>query len=390
MKFNTFVASIEDIQMCAATPSLEEVLIEPREFGREGRISAEYALELARYATECGLKPVLVWDILMTQGEFKVKCDHIGALDLTNFDAIRTQCPGAAAWVREHLPRKNLQFVVENSNHNLPGLKRWVRDLAPQRLVLSTQLPEEKLIACCRELSTQCEILGAGKILLFYSKRHLLQSNFSSGEELADARWLYADSMSEESASRPFPTIENEHGTFMYLNKDHFILDKLGDLDAAGMHTVRIDMRDLKEEGHSAIGVKELCEKVLANDSALEKRWPRPTSAPFFKRNRTDKQFARMKPQTRLLRDKSCLAEVVSVERGEAIAIFVLQDFSPEDAKFTFISHDGDAVHTSIESFVDLSGSHVEVCQAQSLVICPWIKGIKPGAILLRYEAAAD
>jgi putative protease len=386
MKFNTFVTSREDIQACAATPSLEEVLIEPRELGREGRISKEQAVELAAYAVECGLKPVLVWDILMTQGEFTAKCEVVASMNLDSFDAIRTQDPGAAVWVRERLSHKKLQFVVENSNHNLPGLKRWVRDLTPERLVLSTQLPEEKLVTCCRELSTQCEILGAGKILLFYSKRHLLRSNFSSGEELADAKWIYADSMSEESASRPFPTIENEHGTFMYLNKDHFILDKLANLESAGMHTVRIDMRDLREEGHAATGIKELCEKVFAHDDTLGESWPRPTSAPFFKRNRTDKQFARMKPQTRLLRDNSCLGEVVSVERGEAIAIYTLQEFATGNSKFKYISHDGQTVETSIESFMDLSGNPVDACQAHAVVISPWVKGMKPGAILVRSE----
>jgi len=386
MKFNTFVTSREDIQACAATPSLEEVLIEPRELGREGRISKEQAVGLAAYAVESGLKAVLVWDILMTQGEFKAKCEVVASMNLDSFDTIRTQDPGAAVWVRERLPHKKLHFVVENSNHNLPGLKRWVRDLAPERLVLSTQLPEEKLITCCRELSTQCEILGAGKILLFYSKRQLLQSNFSSGEALADAKWIYADSMSEESASRPFPTIENEHGTLMYLNKDHFILDKLASLEAAGMHTVRIDMRDLREEGHAARGIEELCQKVLAHDDTLGESWPRPTSAPFFKRNRTDKQFARMKPQTRLLRDNSCLGEVVSVERGEAIAIYALQEFSAGNSKFKYISHDGQTVEASIESFIDMSGSPVDSCQAQAVVVTPWVKGVKPGAILVRSE----
>ena len=155
-------------------------------------------------------------------------------------------------------------------------------------------------------------------------------------------------------------------------------------LDAAGMHTIRIDMRDLREEGHAAAGIKELCEKVLARDETLGESWPRPTSAPFFKRNRTDKQFSRMKPQTRLLRDNSCLAEVVSVERGEAIALYTLQQFTTEVSNFTFISHDGTSVHAGIATFADLSGNPVDTCGAHSVVVCPWFKGVKPGAILVR------
>jgi putative protease len=183
MKFTTFVTSKEDILACAAAPNLEEVLIEPRELSREGRLSCEEAEELAKEAAQHGLKPTLVWDILMTETEFANRSKLVAGMNLDLFSAIRTQDPGAAMWVREHAPGKALQFVVENSNHNMPGLARWVSELRPQRMILSTQLPEDKLIACCKQLNTECEVLGAGKILLFYSKRHLLQANFRNDEE---------------------------------------------------------------------------------------------------------------------------------------------------------------------------------------------------------------
>jgi putative protease len=384
MKFTTFVTSKEDILACAAAPSLDEVLIEPRELSREGRLSIEQAQELAREAVQRGLKAVLVWDILMTQDEFTSRSKKVSEMNLDLFAAIRTQCPGAAIWVRSNLPGKELQFIVENSNHNMPGLKRWVAELRPQRMVLSTQLPEDKLIACCQELGVECEVLGAGKILLFYSKRHLLQANFGSDDDASDAHWIYADSASEESASRPFPTIENEHGTFMYLNKDHFILDSLSRLDAAGMHTVRIDLRDLQAAQSAAHGIADICKMTLAQDPGLDSVWTRPTSAPFFKRNRTDKQFSRMKPQTRLLRDGNCVAEVVSVERGELLGLFTLREFDTQGASFKFVAHDGTEVAASLDSFTDISGNPIKSCVPHKIVRCPWIKGVKAGAILVR------
>ena len=387
MKFTTFVTSKDDILACAAAPNLDEVLIEPRELGREGRVSIAEAEELAREATKHGLKPTLVWDILMTQSEFSARSELVAGINLDLFSAIRTQDPGAAMWVRENAPSRSLQFVVENSNHNMPGLKRWVAELRPQRMVLSTQLPEDKLIACCEELGTECEVLGAGKILLFYSKRHLLQANFRSDEEGNDAHWIYADSASEESASRPFPTIENEHGTFMYLNKDHFILDSLARLDEAGMHTIRIDLRDLQAGEHAAKGIESICAMTLARDPALDTVWTRPTSAPFFKRNRTDKQFARMKPQTRLLRDAKCVAEVVSVERGEVLGLFTLRAFDTQGASFKFVAHDGSELPATLERFSDVTGNTLTECAAHKVVRCSWVKGVKAGAILVRDEA---
>ena len=388
MKFTTFVTSKEDILACAAAPNLEEVLIEPRELSREGRLSCEEAEELAKEAAQHGLKPTLVWDILMTETEFANRSKLVAGMNLDLFSAIRTQDPGAAMWVREHAPGKALQFVVENSNHNMPGLTRWVAELRPQRMILSTQLPEDKLIACCKQLNTECEVLGAGKILLFYSKRHLLQANFRNDEDANDAHWIYADSSSEESASRPFPTIENEHGTFMYLNKDHFILDSLARLDEAGMHTIRIDLRDLQAGEHAAKGIDTLCAMTLAGDAGLDTVWTRPTSAPFFKRNKTDKQFARMKPQTRLLRDAKCVAEVVSVERGELLGLLTLREFDTKDASFKFVAHDGSELPAELETFSDITGNPLASCAAHQVVRCQWVKGVKAGAILVRDERA--
>ena len=386
MKFTTFVTSKEDILACAAAPNLEEVLIEPRELSREGRLSREEAEALAKEASQHGLKATLVWDILMTETEFTNRSKLLAEMNLDPFAAIRTQDPGAAMWVRDNVPGKSLQFVVENSNHNMPGLARWVSELRPQRMILSTQLPEDKLIACCKQLDTECEVLGAGKILLFYSKRHLLQANFRNDEEANDAHWIYADSSSEESASRPFPTIENEHGTFMYLNKDHFILDSLARLDAAGMHTIRIDLRDLQAGEHAAKGIDAICAMTLANDPGLDTVWTRPTSAPFFKRNKTDKQFARMKPQTRLLRDAKCVAEVVSVERGELLGLLTLRDFDTQGASFKFVAHDGSELPAELDTFSDITGNGLTRCFAHQVVRCSWIKGVKAGAILVRDE----
>jgi putative protease len=385
MRFNTFVTSREDIHACSQAPGLDEVLLEPRELSREGRLALAEVVSLAQEASTAGLKPVLVWDILMTQGEFRSKCALLADAPLGLFSAVRTQCAGAARWLREHKPETPLHIILENSNHNIPGLLRWVSSLKPERIVLSTQIPEERLIEYCRALSTECEILGAGKVLLFYSKRQLLHAHVGESDETVDNRWIYADSASEESASRPFPTIENDHGTFMYLNKDHFILDKLERLRSGGISMVRIDLRDLQDGSHAARGIAELCRMSLEGDPALESAWARPTAAPFFKRNRTDKQFARMKPHTRLLRDGNCLAEVVSVERGEELGLFALRGFDASQvSEYAFVLSDGREVPVTLDLFRDLSGVPTTACEPYRLLRCRYVKGVPAGALLVR------
>jgi hypothetical protein len=91
-----------------------------------------------------------------------------------------------------------------------------------------------------------------------------------------------------------------------------------------------------------------------------------------------------MKPQTRLLRDGNCVAEVVSVERGELLGLFTLREFDTQGVSFKFVAHDGTEVSASLDSLKDISGNLLTSCTPHKIVRCPWIKGVKAGAILVR------
>ena len=106
-------------------------------------------------------------------------CQQLSLWELSKFPTVRVCDPGAAWWLKTHHPNITLQLTVETGNYNLEALRGWCEIFSDslERLILSIELPEKKLIEYCQKLPVACEILGVGQILLFYSplRRFLLR-----------------------------------------------------------------------------------------------------------------------------------------------------------------------------------------------------------------------
>ncbi|MEB3278552.1 MAG: U32 family peptidase [Lyngbya sp.] len=390
MQFNTFVSSISDLERCVKAPNLQEVLLEPLLLARQGKLSLEETEFLASEAVKRSLHPVLVWDILMPEEIMMEICQKISQYNLSKFSAIRVCDPGAAWWVKSHFPQLKIQLIVETGNHNLEALQGWCEVLSGslERLVLSIELPEAKLIEYCQKLPVACEILGVGRILLFYSPRSLLSKHISvkSSEEI---RYLETTVASEESQNRPFPTLETVHGTFMFLDKDQFILDRLESLEKAGLHTVRLDLRHLSPDENFdenfAVNVDKICREILDNPTTLKTQWPRPIRAPFFKANRTTSIFNRMKSKAKLAayRNEIGLAEIVAVESKTAVIFYALQPFEFSQINSLILPTGEERELPEDIQFRNLNGEVITKCDREQILIANWFKKAMPGSLLL-------
>ncbi|MDX1521102.1 MAG: U32 family peptidase, partial [Anaerolineae bacterium] len=181
MNFNTFAVSLSDLDRCAQARRVTEVLLEPDLLARQGRLSLRDVHELALAARARALRPVLVWDALMPERRLVEIEAELVRLDFSVYAAVRVSDVGAAQWLRNHQPQMPIHLIAETGNHNLTALQGWCDYFGPalERLVLSIELPEEKLIDYCRRLPVGCEVLGVGPILLFYSPRSLLAQHLS-------------------------------------------------------------------------------------------------------------------------------------------------------------------------------------------------------------------
>lgn len=378
MYLTTFVSSVSDIDNIAQTEEVTEVLLEPRELAFEGRISLEQVMELAAKARERNLAPVLVWDILMSEAITKDVFEIVSKIDLASFSAVRVRDIGAAQFLFENYPSVALQLSVEADNHNLDGLRGWCEYFGDRlkRLILSIELPEEKLIEYCQTLPVPCEVLGAGRIQLFYSPRALLSKHFESKTD-----WIEVTGSAEDSGRRPFPILETIHGTMMFLDKDQFILDKLAGLEQAGCEAIRIDLKHLSSDGSSAEGILELCQQFRAKDPTIRKTWPRKTLAPFFKTNKTTARFSKLKSPLHVMRDESCLAQIVYGEKGKYVVFYTLRSFQVKQADAIVLST-GEQLEVEQLSFTSTDGELLSEVEANTIVVTPWIKKASNGALL--------
>lgn len=376
MQFNTFVSSIHDIERCVNAPNLQEVLLEPALTARLGELPENRVHSLASEAVQRGLRPVLVWDVLMPEHVMTNVCDRLKQWDLSSFGAIRVCDPGAAYWLKTHFPEMPLHFIVETGNHNLESLRGWcdIFSGSLERLVLSIELPEEKLVEYCQTLPVACELLGVGQILLFYSPRSLLAEHLLTHKATA----AFA-----EAPNRHFPTLETAHGTFMFLDKDQFILDRLDAMLSAGLHTVRLDLRHLSREGDVAVDIDRICYQILSEPASLRVTWPRETRAPFFKANRTTALFPRMKSKLTKYRNDVCLAEVLAGEGGKYVVFYTFCPFEVSLIKSIMLPTGEEIEFPQGVAFRNLNGEMLDTFDPEQILVTDWIKKAMPGSLLL-------
>jgi U32 family peptidase len=388
MKITTFVNSKEDIDWIANLAAFEEVLIEPGLTARTGRIALERAVELAQYARQRNLKPVLVWDVLTSQRKFSAVAALVRTALQDCWAAVRVRDIGVAEMVAHEFPHVPIQLLCEEGSHNLSSLLGWVQCFGSQlqRLILSIELPEQKLCEYAKALPVETEVLAAGRILLFYSPRRLLHKNF---ENSGDDEFSYREvvSASPDSHDRPFPTVETIHGTLMYLDKDQFIFDKLAALQEAGMEYVRLDMRHVSDAvlKERAAQLADAIISVPAADSLgseLRASWPEKTLAPFFRNNNTTKQFKRLRSPLHELKSEQTLGVAIAVEKAKWVVVQALSSFVVSDSG-GFVSSVGDVPAQNLEQVPLLSGELVTRVAEGQVFKMPWIKGVQNGALLL-------
>ncbi|MEM9135761.1 MAG: U32 family peptidase [Cyanobacteria bacterium P01_F01_bin.42] len=383
MLFNTFASCREDIQAAAAIPSIKEVLLEPMLLARQGTLTQQQLYNLAEEARRKDLDPVLVWDILMTDSSLNTVGDRVRNWDLGMFSAVRAADAGVAQWLCEHYPRIPLQLSVENGNHNLPGLLSWC-DLfkaSLSRLILSIELTEETLAEYCQALPIDCELLGAGRILLFYSPRELLSPVVPSPPQ---SPLIESVIKTKEYGSRAFPTQESIHGTLMYFDKDQFLLDRYENLKQCGFHTIRIDVRHFSTVQAQTLPLSQICSDAVSSPKRLKKQWPFLIKAPFFKSNRTASMFPRLKSKISPLKDTSCIAQCIGSKNGEYGIFQTLHPFNRDDVRQMILPTKVAVDIPEDVTFHTISGEELGECDANQTIIMSWIKRTASGSILVK------
>jgi putative protease len=351
---------------------MTEVILGHIDFSRFGKLSNDDFKNLANRSKELNLRVILEWDILMTEDKFHQLQNKIFDL-LPHAEALRVQDPGAFEWCLKNTNHP-LQFVAENGNHNIRALEAWIEHAQGrlERIVLSLELPKNKIQEYCEQLKSPCELLGLGRILLFYTPRQLLAP-------LQDDKVSYNDELvaigeSEESPHKGFPIIENRHGTFMFHIKEFCVLEYAQELEDYGLSSLRLDLR---WTDFSVIDLIMSYMKKEINFEELKNTYPQDLMKGFYLTNKTDVLFPKLKNHRLQNRQGDYVGEVIEAEKGSHIAIHIKNERGLKKSDRLRIIHPkGDEFFINIYSLRNLALEDVEIVSNDSVAIIQFAGGV--------------
>ncbi len=371
MKFVTYAQTLHDLSRIKNL-GMTEVILGHIDFSRFGKLSDDDFKNLANRSKELNLRVILEWDILMTEDKFHQLQNKIFDL-LPYAEALRVQDPGAFEWCLKNTNHP-LQFIAENGNHNIRALEAWIEHAQGrlERIVLSLELPKNKIQEYCEQLKTPCELLGLGRILLFYTPRQLLAP-------LQDDKVSYNDELvaigeSEESPHKGFPIIENRHGTFMFHIKEFCVLEYAQELEDYGLSSLRLDLR---WTDFSVIDLIMSYMKKEINFEELKNTYPQDLMKGFYLTNKTDVLFPKLKNHRLQNRQGDYIGEVIEAEKGSHLAIHIKNERGLKKSDRLRIIHPkGDEFFINIYSLRNLALEDVEIASNDSVAIIQFASGV--------------
>ena len=385
MQFNTYLDSFSGLEQIQKT-SIREVILQHKSLSRMGKKSTKSLISLLDAALSFGLSPVLQWDILSTEQPFQQCLALLNRLPLAKFHAIRVQDLGAAEWIRQKHPELPLQWIVETGNHNITGLQRWTEYFGSQlqRLVLSTELPKSVLNEYSKILTVPCEILAVGRILLFYTPRKLISSQDFS---MKSPDFLETKLVSVDQLQQQFPTVENQHGTFMFHHRDLFLLDYLPELQNTSLEVLRLDLQHLDLSANWLIKLSDLIESFDKEKcTALKSDWPTKITHGFFRANKTDLAIERIKNPHLKDHGETLVGYVVEAVKDEQLIILARKTF-PFNKTLLGITPEGRECNIATEYIQTADGQPVTEIISGNLYQVPHVKYVTAKTLVYsRYE----
>lgn len=376
MKLVTFLQSSEQLVEFSKL-NIQEVIIAPCLLSRFGTLSIDQCQLLAKDCGTYGIRPILLWDILMTQQQFAQALDSLLPL-IAYFDCIRVYDPGAIHYLlAQH--QHQLQVMLELGSHNLTSLVQWQKIVGTRldRLIPSYEIDQENLTKYSQQLNCPIEVFGLGRLPLSYTARQLLAPHYPKPMNTEHFEVLAS---SEESSHANMPVLQNRHGTFTFYMKDFCLVDFIPYLQQIGINSFMVDLRFLPIDQELTI-IKTISQ-LLVHFSAeqfdhFKQLYSRPVFRGFFVRNKSDSVFSKLKNKDRDRNEGKVLAEVVDVAKGRYMGALVTHvDGIALGQQILVRTPEGKIKKTVIHSLFDSSYTAISFAVKGQLIYLPHLGGV--------------
>ncbi len=227
----------------------DAVYLGGREFGlraKAGNFSENVMRAGVEYAHDHGVQVYVTTNIFAHNIDFDRLDKYFLSLADIGVDGVIISDPGILMRAREVIPQIPIHLSTQANVTNSEAANFWFKQNV-SRLNLARELSLEEIKQIRQATKGELEVFVHGALCISYSGRCML-SNYLTGRDANQGNCAhpcrYSYSLVEEK--RPgefFPVEEDERGTYIFNSKDLCLLNKLPQLVAAGVDSLKIEGR---------------------------------------------------------------------------------------------------------------------------------------------------
>ena len=223
---------------------------------RAGNFSASEIPDAITYCRERGVRAYLTLNLFAGNHDLTPLTTFLQQLRSVPPDALIVADPGVVSLCRELLPEVPLHLSTQSNTLNYRAASFWQQQ-GISRINLARELSRVEIAEIIGRLpEMEFEVFVHGAMCMAYSGRCLLSAvltgrHANRGDCAQPCRWSY--SLVEET--RPGELLELEEdqlGSYVFNSRDLCLLERLPELQAAGVHTVKIEGR-MKSAYYTAV-----------------------------------------------------------------------------------------------------------------------------------------
>lgn len=374
MKYISNLRSASHVSFLKDLP-ISDVLLQAELFCRSGGMDGDELKKSIAVLKNMGKKRVLSWDCLVKDGELSKSISFLEPF-IKGLDSIRFIDPGIGALLMDTYPDVGLELSLEHGSLNKQAVQAWVERFKGQlkKVVFSLQMPLDVISSIRKTLQIETEILAAGPINIFYSRRTLLglESNGLTIKELSIA--------SDDRPDQWNPVFETAKGTTVYYDKPINLFSIHDKLQQAGIDYLRFEYLYENE-------LMEFSKSVSQNG------WQQATLS--YKKDKSIEAFLSRNPTHELF---SKLKNRFLAEKTEDKVGFVIESVKPKHCLVSidvplnlpitvnFISPERKTISATLDVLHDLKGNKYQNRIEQGTYLCKWYKYVVTGSYIQMSE----
>ncbi len=397
--FATYIQDLKQLK-CALELNYDKLLIEEPRLSLlctrdwKDEIDYNYLEKILSYGKNSNksLQIIFNLDIIAHQEDLLVIKPFLNKIKNMGYDGIRVQDLGIASLIKNEFPEFRLEINTYTGNDNWKSLEFLEKSLSPtlKTFVFSKEVPIDDLIDMNHRSSLENEILIHGPILLFYTKRRLIEQSDFIQEDHRGEKYYKLLLEEQKRPGEYFPFHDNPHGSFLIYPKELCLFPHLKKVLEIGLNYVLFDFRNkpldvmkiITEHYHKYIdSIISSSEKEFDVPKALkemESYYSQGFTEGFFLENKTDSHV-----NQNITERDHCLGEVIGTIKESVMAVEVMNSFNIRD-ELIIHTPEGKEILMNNYNLKDFNQCDIEQAHEGDMVIMNWRKGVTAKSLIFR------